>query len=94
MVETEFRQAVAYIADKSNPPLESTNEQKLAFYALFKQATEGPPKGSAPSRLKVVERAKFMAWKAKEKLSKEQAMRAYIDALAKLAPGWKARSKL
>jgi len=94
MVEEEFKQAVAYIANKSNPPLDSSNEQKLDFYALFKQATEGAPKGSAPSRLKVVERAKYMAWKAKAGLTKEQAMSAYIAGLTKLAPGWKARSKL
>ena len=94
MVEEEFKQAVAYIGNKSNPPLDSTNEQKLDFYALFKQATEGAPKGSPPSRLKVVERAKFMAWKAKAGLTKEQAMKTYIAALTKLAPGWNARSKL
>ena len=36
-----------------------SNEDKLNFYALFKQATEGPVKGPAPSRLKVVARAKY-----------------------------------
>ncbi|OMJ82665.1 hypothetical protein SteCoe_16589 [Stentor coeruleus] len=89
MVEQEFKAALNYIKDSKNPPLETNNEQKLDFYALFKQATDGAPKGSAPSRLKVVERAKFMAWKAREKLTKEQAMQEYVNLLTKLAPNWK-----
>lgn len=93
-MEEEFKKAVAFIQDKSGPPIESTNEQKLEFYGLFKQSTEGAPKGSAPSRIKVVERAKFMAWKSKEKLSKEQAMKAYVDLVTSVAPRWRERSRL
>jgi len=88
-METEFRAALNYIKDTSNPPLDTNNEQKLDFYALFKQSTEGAPKGSAPSRLKVVERAKYMAWKARASLTKEQAMQEYINLLTKLAPAWR-----
>jgi acyl-CoA-binding protein len=44
--------------------------------------------GSAPSRLKIVERAKYDAWKALGKLSKDGAMQKYIDELTKLAPKW------
>jgi acyl-CoA-binding protein len=36
-----------------------------------------------------VERAKFMAWKAREKLTKEQAMQEYVNLLTKLVPGWR-----
>lgn len=93
-MEQEFRRALAYIKDTSNPPLASSNEQKLEFYGLFKQATDGAPKGSAPSRLKVVERAKFMAWKAKEALSKEAAMQRYVELLTSLAPNWSNSPKL
>ena len=93
-MEAEFRKALAYIKDTSNPPLDTSNQQKLDFYALFKQATDGAPKGSPPSRVKVVERAKFMAWKAKAKLSKEDAMKEYVELLTKLAPQWRERAKL
>mmetsp|Transcript_26605 Transcript_26605/g.47830 ORF Transcript_26605/g.47830 Transcript_26605/m.47830 type:complete len:94 (+) Transcript_26605:2355-2636(+) len=93
-MEEEFRTALRYVTDPNAPPLSTTNEQKLEFYALFKQSTEGPPKGSPPSRLKVVERAKYMAWKAKAKLSKNDAQRAYIELLNKVAPTWRVRSKL
>lgn len=93
-MEQEFKKALNYIKDTSNPALDTNNEQKLDFYALFKQSTDGAPKGQAPSRLKVIERAKFMAWKAREKLTKEQAMGEYIALLTKLAPQWRERAKL
>lgn len=42
------------------PPIEDiTNELKLRFYGLFKQASTGPCNESAPSRLKVVQRMKW-----------------------------------
>lgn len=93
-MEEEFKKAVGFIQDKSGPTIDSTNEQKLEFYGLFKQASEGAPKGSAPSRIKIIERAKFMSWKAKEKLSKEQAMQGYIDLVTTVAPRWRERSRL
>jgi hypothetical protein len=41
-----------------------SNETKLAFYTLFKQATDGPCTEKAPSRLKVIEYAKWKGWSA------------------------------
>lgn len=93
-MEAELRAALSYVANPNSPPLVSTNQQKLDFYALFKQATEGAPKGSPPSRLKVVERAKYMAWKAQAHLNKEEAARAYVQLLTKVAPHWRESSKL
>lgn len=88
MSEEEFKSAQAFIADPANANMEQSNETKLEFYALFKQATTGPATGSAPSRLRVVERAKWMAWKSKENLSKEEARAAYIALLNKHSPGF------
>ena len=62
MSEEEFKAAVAFSTSPANEGMDSSNETKLELYALFKQATAGPATGSAPSRLKVVERAKWMAW--------------------------------
>jgi acyl-CoA-binding protein len=36
-----------------------TNETKLKFYALYKQATSGPNKEKQPSRLNIVARMKW-----------------------------------
>ena len=54
------------------------NETKLKFYAFFKQATTGPNKTKAPSKLKVVERYKWDQWKKLKNMSKEDAMKGYV----------------
>ena len=43
---------------------ELTNELKLKFYALYKQATIGKCTGKAPSRFNVIAYYKYNAWKA------------------------------
>lgn len=42
----------------------------------------------APSRLRIVERAKWEAWKNLGNISKEEAMSKYIEELSKTAPNW------
>ena len=51
--EETFKSALAFIKSGATVPgakALTTNDQ-LQFYGLFKQATEGACKGSAPSRL-------------------------------------------
>jgi acyl-CoA-binding protein len=55
-----------------------SNDDKLAFYALFKQGTSGENTTKAPSRLKVVEKFKWDAWKKLGKMSKEEARKKYV----------------
>jgi hypothetical protein len=44
----------------AGPPIDKiTNDLKLKFYGLFKQGTTGPCNEKAPSRLKLIERAKW-----------------------------------
>lgn len=51
-MDEEFHAAVKHVQSSKSGNL--SNETKLQFYALFKQATEGPANPSkAPSRLKV-----------------------------------------
>lgn len=64
------------------------NETKLVFYALFKQITDGENKTKAPSKLKVVEKYKWDAWKKLGKISKTEAMKKYIEELSKISPSW------
>ncbi len=66
----------------------------MEFYALFKQATEGENKTKAPSRLKVVEKYKWDAWKKLGKMSKEEAMKKYVERLTKINPKWNLKAKL
>jgi acyl-CoA-binding protein len=55
----DFKAAVAYVQGlPKDGKVQPSNAAKLAFYALFKQATQGPNPDPAPSRFKIVERAK------------------------------------
>jgi len=44
--------------------------------------------------LKVVERAKYDAWKALGNMSKEDAMKGYVEVLTKGYPNWNVSPKL
>ncbi len=43
--------------------LKLSNNEKLTFYGLYKFAANGECKVEAPSRLRIIERAKWDAWK-------------------------------
>ncbi len=86
-----FEDAVAQL--QKNKALKLDNDQKLQLYALYKQSTEGDCKGTAPSKLKMVDRAKYDAWKALAKVSQEDAKKRYIDLVTKLNKGGQAQSK-
>ncbi len=63
------------------------NMTLLKIYANFKQATEGDVSGERPDMFDRVGVAKFDAWDNLEGTSKEAAMQAYIDLIAKLQAG-------
>lgn len=59
--EATFQKAVTYIT--TGPAIDGiTTQMQLSFYALFKQATEGPCKSKKPSRLKLVQRKKWFGF--------------------------------
>jgi acyl-CoA-binding protein len=62
-----------------------SNDTMLELYALFKQATVGDATGSRPGIIDVRGRAKYDAWSRRKGLTKDAAMQAYIDLVAKLA---------
>ncbi|PQA34957.1 acyl-CoA-binding protein [Amnimonas aquatica] len=55
------------------------NEDMLALYAHFKQASAGDASGSRPGMFDMVSRAKYDAWAALKGMSKAAAEQAYID---------------
>jgi diazepam-binding inhibitor (GABA receptor modulating acyl-CoA-binding protein) len=61
------------------------NDHMLDLYALYKQATEGDVKGSRPGMLDLRGRAKFDAWAKRKGTSKDAAMEAYVQLVARLA---------
>ncbi|TVP54243.1 MAG: acyl-CoA-binding protein [Halomonadaceae bacterium] len=79
-VKEQFDNAVKYVQNAEGD-FQPSNELKLQFYALFKQATEGDIKGKKPGMLDVVGRAKYGAWEKHKGTPSEKAMQQYIDLL-------------
>lgn len=69
---------------KALPKAPSTDDL-LELYALYKQATIGDATGSRPGMMDFKGRAKFDAWTKRKGASKDEAMRAYIALVDKLA---------
>jgi acyl-CoA-binding protein len=64
-----------------------SNDDLLALYALYKQATSGDVTGSRPGMLDLKGRAKYDAWSGKKGMSKDDAMTKYVALVDRLAGG-------
>lgn len=62
-----------------------SDELKLKFYGFFKQATEGPNRTKKPPFYDIVGRYKWDAWSKCGEMSKQDAMRSYIEELKKVS---------
>ena len=82
-LKAEFEEAVALVQNAEGD-FKPSDELKLEMYGLFKQASEGDVSGKKPSRLKVIARFKYEAWEKRTGMSRDDAMRAYIDEVATL----------
>ncbi|KAL9650751.1 hypothetical protein ABK040_001804 [Willaertia magna] len=88
-IEKEFHLAQDFIQNGPKDE-EPSNENKLKFYALFKQATQGPNTSTKrPAAYDLINRAKFDAYKKLGNMSKEDAMKAYIKTLDQSTPNWR-----
>ncbi len=58
--------------------------QLLELYGLYKQATLGDITGTRPGTFDFKGRAKWDAWKQRDGLSREEAMRQYVDLVERL----------
>ena len=67
---------------------DSSNEEKLKFYSLFKQATVGDVQGDQPWAVQVEKRAKWDAWNSRKGLSKDDAKAQYVEAVTAGQPDW------
>lgn len=80
-LKAQFEQAQKDIKTLTKRP---SNEDLLALYSLFKQATEGDVKGSRPGMLDMVGRAKYDAWAKLKGTKAEQAMQNYLSVVGRL----------
>jgi len=77
-----FEDAQVRVKKLSKTP---SNDDLLALYALYKQATAGDVSGSRPGMLDIKGRAKFDAWSGKKGVSKDDAMKQYVALVDRLA---------
>jgi acyl-CoA-binding protein len=68
-------------------PAKPSNDDLLALYSLYKQATVGDVQGDRPSGFDFVGGAKYDAWEKRLGMSSDEAMQAYIDLVDELAAG-------
>lgn len=54
------------------------NDTLLELYSFYKQATEGDVAGEKPGPFDFKARAKYEAWEARQGMSREVAMKAYV----------------
>ena len=79
--QAEFEAAVAKSRTLKSMP---SNEQLLALYSLYKQATEGDVEGKRPGFTDMVGRAKYDAWAGQKGKAAADAMQEYIDLVESL----------
>ena len=82
-LKAQFEASVNYVQNAEGD-FKPDNDTKLAFYSLFKQATEGDVKGKRPGMTNFIGRAKWDAWNNVKGMSSDEAMQKYIDRLESL----------
>ncbi len=80
-LKQQFEQAQK---DVNTLPKKPANDDLLALYSHFKQATAGDVSGKRPGMLDVAGRAKFDAWDKLKGMDSATAMQKYIDKVSAL----------
>ncbi len=81
ITETEFRDATERVQKLPQRP---GNQDLLALYSLYKQATEGDVSGKRPGVFDLRGRAKYDAWATIRGKSAEDAMAEYVALVERL----------
>jgi diazepam-binding inhibitor (GABA receptor modulator, acyl-CoA-binding protein) len=80
-LEEEFLSAQQIVNRLSRRP---SDQDLLELYGLYKQATTGDVSGNRPGGFDFKGRAKWEAWKQREGLSREEAMKGYVEIVDRL----------
>jgi diazepam-binding inhibitor (GABA receptor modulator, acyl-CoA-binding protein) len=80
-LEDEFLSAQQRVNNLSRRP---SDQQLLEIYGLYKQATLGDVTGNRPGGFDFKGRAKWEAWKHRQGLSREEAMKGYVEVVERL----------
>lgn len=78
-LDQKFNAAVLIVQNMpKNGPVNTSNEQKLRFYSLFKQASVGPCNKPRPPFWNIVEKYKWDAWNSLGLMSLQTAKEKYV----------------
>ncbi len=80
-LEQDFAAAQERVKKLSRRP---PNDQLLALYGLYKQASEGDVAGKRPGMLDPKGRAKYDAWESRRGTDRAAAMQAYVALVVEL----------
>jgi acyl-CoA-binding protein len=80
-LKQQFEQAKQDVQDLPERP---DNDTLLRLYALYKQGAEGDVSGDKPGFFDFVGTAKYEAWSKLKGTSQDDAMKKYVDLVAKL----------
>ncbi|KAI9143404.1 acyl CoA binding protein-domain-containing protein [Paraphysoderma sedebokerense] len=80
-IESKFNKAVDAISNLPPNDMLPSTEEKLEFYALYKQATVGDVIGSRPSFWDLLARAKWDAWYKWKGTDEDEAKEIYVKKL-------------
>lgn len=83
---SDLAQRFADAQSRIKPVTGLGNDTMLDLYALYKQATSGDVSGGRPGMLDLRGRAKYDAWARRKGMTKEAAMQAYVELVARHAP--------
>ncbi|CBZ56239.1 Diazepam binding inhibitor, splice form 1b,related [Neospora caninum Liverpool] len=91
--QEEFERAAKYVQTSGKDSgLNPTNDQKLEFYKYYKQATVGDCNEPAPGLFAFEAKLKHGAWMSVKGMSKDEAMKKYVEALDRIQPAWREKS--
>jgi diazepam-binding inhibitor (GABA receptor modulating acyl-CoA-binding protein) len=81
----ELREAFESAGRRAKELPRQSNDRLLELYGLFKQATEGDVTGDRPGGFDFKGAAKYDAWESRRGMSRDDAMRAYVELVDSLA---------
>lgn len=79
------REAFEAATERAKELPRQPNDALLELYGLFKQSTEGDVSGEKPGMFDFVRVAKYEAWENRKGMTKDEAMRAYVELVDRLA---------
>ncbi len=79
-IKAEFEEVVERSKKLPNQP----PKVMLEMYGLYKQAHKGDITGDRPGKMDIRGRYKYEAWESRKGMSKEDAMKNYIELIKKL----------